>query len=465
MPSVQDYTAKSQSNNNSFHRIHSECGSEASDDSEVESELDASLQSDRSLRSGMHSLRRSNGTLNTSFVSQVPSNFSSTTYTVKKPHRASMHNLLQANRFDCDSIRRFDRANHLDLTSDIYDGNQSVYSTAAGSTFNRFDGRTHPSASLAGSVNQLYARDATTFGERCSSRLSMNDIPDEFESGITQLSISGVAKSREHYRNSNNHVSEAIAPFAFRQRKTLLLPARLRYDESNQQDSSIAANQSSWLAGGYWNNTTSPQKKKQFADAALRPNHSPQWQTNDMFPIISRTSSQSSGFESMKNCAECTTPPQQQPPFDDIDRLSMLSDRASIAHSRIDGKFTTKGRAFGAGNLFPNADHMTHNNLLINQKNLFLQNTNFAAKLVQKANSFETASLQKHLPFSNYENGTQSIDHQQNNFAKYPQSFAKFNNDLATFKKGSLLKIKAIQRTGPSNESSDMPFIDKLVDD
>lgn len=262
-------TANAEHKNSSFHRIYSDCGSDVSDESDTESELNTSLQSTRSIqsaRSGRHSLRHNNSTLNTSFLSQAPSMFSTSTYTVKKPHRASMHNLLQANRFDNESIRSFDRRSHIDLTRDLYDGNQSVYSTAVGSAFNQFGSRPQSPVSITDSVSQLYARDAAVnFASRCSSRLSMNDIPDEFESGITQLSISGVAKNRENYRNfSGSQANESIAPFAFRQRKTLLLPARLSYHESNQQDASIAANQTSWLAGGYWNNTTSPQKRQQY---------------------------------------------------------------------------------------------------------------------------------------------------------------------------------------------------------
>lgn len=261
LPVINETTVKTENQNSSFHRIYSDCESDVSEESDAESELNTSLQSNRSIRSirsGRHSLRN---TLNSSFVSQAPSVYSSSTYAVKKPHRTSMHNPSQSNHFDNNSIR----ASHMDLTRDLYDGNQSVYSTAAGSIFNNFGRDLRTPASLAGSVNQLYTRDETAFIDRCSSRLSMNDHPDEFESGITQLSIRGLTKSRDNYRNSNRNQMNEPAPFAFRQRKTLLLPARLSYHENNQQDGSIAANQSSWLAGGYWNNTTSPQKRQQSA--------------------------------------------------------------------------------------------------------------------------------------------------------------------------------------------------------
>lgn len=239
------------SENNSFHRIFTECESDVSEESETESELNISLQSTHSVRS-IRSERFNRRSFNrTSPISQAPSMFSRSTYAEQKAHRASMHGL--------------DRASHIDLTRDLYDGNHSVYSTVCGSTFNQLGSRPQSSTSLfTGSANQLYTRDATTFNDRCSSRLSMNDIPDEFESGITQLSRVRETESRKNFRNNiRKEANESIASFGGRQRNSLLLPARLSYHENNHPDASIAANQSSWLAGGYWNNKTSPQKRQQ----------------------------------------------------------------------------------------------------------------------------------------------------------------------------------------------------------
>lgn len=109
-------------------------------------------------------------------------------------------------------------------------------------------------------------------------------------------------------------------------------------------------------------------------------------------------------------------------------------------------------QCFGAEKLYAKLEH---NNLLKNQlrypamdKNLLIQRANSVAKTVTKANSFDTATLQRHLPFSNYGNDTQ--------FAKYPKNFAKFNGDLAAAQKGSLLKIKETHSFGGAT----MPLID-----
>lgn len=156
----------------------------------------------------------------------------------------------------------------------------------------------------------------------------------------------------------------------------------------------------------------------------------------------------------MKNCADSTPPPQQPYEDNEIDRMSLLSDRPSIARGHNDRNFTDLGNAqcFGADKLYAKLEH---NNLLKNQlrypamdKNLLIQRTNSVAKSVTKANSFDTAMLQQHLPFSNYGNDTQ--------FAKYPKNFAKFTGDLAAAQKGSLLKIKET----PSFGGATMPLID-----
>lgn len=162
----------------------------------------------------------------------------------------------------------------------------------------------------------------------------------------------------------------------------------------------------------------------------------------------------------MKNCVDNTSPPHQPHDDNEIDRMSLHSERASVAHGRNDSNFMAHGNAqyFGANKLYAKLEH---NNLLKNQlrypamdKNLLIQRTNSAAKSVNKANSFDTVTLQQHLPFSKYGNETQ--------FAKYPRNFAKFDSDLvAAPHKGSLLKIKESQSFGlNTNEATTMPFID-----
>lgn len=159
----------------------------------------------------------------------------------------------------------------------------------------------------------------------------------------------------------------------------------------------------------------------------------------------------------MKNCADSTPPPQQSNDDNEIDGLSMLSDRASIARNRTNINYMTNAHSSCTDHL---SAKIEENKLFKSQlrypvmdKNQLLQSANRSAKSVNKASSFDTAALRQHLPFPSYGNKTTS-------FAKYPKNLAKFNSDLIAFK-GSLLKIKETNLNGSSSDSpSAMPFID-----
>lgn len=274
---VSNHIDKTECKNNSFHRINSDCELDETDESGAETEPNTSNQSNHSIRttrSGKHLFQSNNCTPKATFVSYTPTTFSESIYAAKKPYRRSLNNLLHTNRFDSDSIRSFDRSRHFDFTRDVYDGNQSVYSSMVGSTFNHFDSRPQSVASYSGSMNQLCTRDAMSFsGHRSPSRCSLNDIPDKFENDIigSEFNINAVAKNCDNYHNNRvNETNDSIAAFSIGQRnpiyqKPLLLPARLSYNEKHQQEPSVAANQSSWVAGGYWNNTSSPRKRHENA--------------------------------------------------------------------------------------------------------------------------------------------------------------------------------------------------------
>lgn len=170
------------------------------------------------------------------------------------------------------------------------------------------------------------------------------------------------------------------------------------------------------------------------------------YKANDIFPIMSRTSSQSSGFESMKNCVESI--PFSQQPYDDnnIDGMSVLSDRSLISHGRTNRSVkNTHNQSFEADNVYAKIEHsdLLRNRLQypIIDKYQSIQRSYLGGKSVSKANTFDTATLQQHLPFSNYGNCVK--------FAKYSN-----NSDGLTFQKGSLLNIKETQCSGSSTSSA-----------
>lgn len=294
--------------NSSFHRLDSEVNSDVSDDSEVESELNSSLRSNLSSFS-KRSLWNETKVLNSTLSMKTPSVYSMNSLrqrpitSIKTSEIGSSLNLN----------RSFHRGSQLDLTQDRL--NTSQRSLIVSQTPDIFNGRQCPSAMSFNSLNKTFNSTANSI--RSPSRNSMYDIPNDFESGITRLSISELngrntdAKKQSHVFGSTDGFGEAM-----RQRKTVLSPSRLSLNEIHQP-----GNQSSWLAGGYWN-STSPQKKF--------PHHVNNYKTDqfstakDVYPIISRASSKSSGFESRENSLCDDT---------EIERTFVFSEPSALTHS------------------------------------------------------------------------------------------------------------------------------------
>lgn len=272
----------SQKSNSSFHRIDSEINSDVSDDSDVESELNTSLRSNMSASSYRTSGWNDTKVLN-STISFNPLHRRSyaASQSILSPKPASEMNAT----FTSKDIYR--RSSHMDLTHDKLN---SIAAPLKPAQSNDIFGRRHcPSVMSFYSLNKTF--DNATESLRPSSRISMYDIPNDFESGITRLSISG-EKQFNATRQSSCFGSADPFGDALRLRKSVLTPSRLSLTE---------AHQSSWLAGGFWN-STSPQKKyPHHVNNFKIDQHTNTTATKEVFPIISRASSKSSGFESREN--------------------------------------------------------------------------------------------------------------------------------------------------------------------
>lgn len=278
--------------NSSFHRINSEMNSDVSDESDAESELDMSLRSNIS-SSSKQPIWNEAKLLNSSIASKAPSLFS-----LNSMHQRSFGPSAQSIASpppSCDlntsfaSEHSFYRDGH--LTRDrLNASHRPMMSPQPSDIFTR---KHCPSAMSLTSLNKTFTNTEPTF--RSASRNSFYDVPNDFESGITQLSISGVGGNHFNYKNQANSVFGSSDPFgdSLRQRKTVLSPSRLSLNEIHPP-----VNQSSWLAGGYWN-SLSPQKKNPHHPNEFRPEQ--RIHSREVFPIISRTSSKSSGFESREN--------------------------------------------------------------------------------------------------------------------------------------------------------------------
>ncbi|XP_053696330.1 uncharacterized protein LOC128743724 [Sabethes cyaneus] len=143
---------------------------------------------------------------------------------------------------------------------------------------------------------------------------------DRFGEDIDRLSISGrLSVSRRDLSVINNpfttHHVDPDEGFSLRHRKVTVSPPKL---------CAIAESGNSWIAGGYWG--MAPQNNR---DAANPPGFVQQ-------PLfMSRTSSQSSGFESQPT----RRPTPEEPPPLELDRVSLFSEPVAISNASVPNAF------------------------------------------------------------------------------------------------------------------------------
>lgn len=450
-------------NNSSFHRIYSECNSDVSDESDIEDELNTSIRSTASnfsLRS-RKSMRSNNTTLSNSVLSCSPSVFSAST--ARKQLSASTFSL---NRFgqqqEMNSFGQLKKTNQKsDVPESAFGSMQSIYSALSGHVSPRpFDAYENRNPNYTDTQSPFHTSPTSTifsaqaqkpFEEtdiRCSSRNSCHEIPDDFESGITQLSISGLTERR--FNDSNNFnglnirrtVSSGITS-SLRQRKQILLPSRLSYNDGSQMRP-VPVNQTSWLAGGYWN-STSPQKKFNY----LQPQQPIFTQSKEVFPIISRTSSQSSGFESMKNGHENNSRENSLcNEIVDAERDSIFYEPSILAQStKIGGgigfqKLQKDNNNFNkfSSQRFPLNDRFSPATQK-SQPNFSVMNSTqdtLTAANIQKSLSLDTQKTSSPFHFKPIDNSSIS----GRSFQLASPNFHEFHKNLPPFRKGSLLKIQ-----------------------
>lgn len=244
---------KAQSKDNSFHRIYSDCDEDLSENSDGEATLysDSYSSTPRSRKCDSMSILNNSFTSAKSFGPAVQ----------KEPWMSSANSLNQSFRSE------FQRA------PCYQQSNQDLFKQR-----NNTDG-------------PYYFPDKTiSVTNRCSSMLGLNSsfrIPDDCQNKLTDLNISGIS-----YRNNNRMTCPSPTPSIIslsRHRSQLLTPSRLNFN--GHATLTAPATQTSWVAGGYFvhKNNMSPQKL-----------HQP---TVPLHPVLSRTSSHSSGFESQASSA------------------------------------------------------------------------------------------------------------------------------------------------------------------
>lgn len=288
--------------NSSYHQIDEDSSSDISDASDLVSELNLSNLSSVSKRSAWNHSGPLNSTIALSKAPSVASGLSSMHRAPKSMQSlnalGSMHSVNGLGSMHSVSglVTRGRRSPSFETANSFrYDSNativreqlnRSAFSPAAPSHRDSF-GQRNCITPLSNTFT--HAADYRGQMSRPGSRNSMYDIPNDFEGGITQLSINGDATNRRraqpHGLGSTDRLREPL-----QQRRPVVFPSRLSVDAP-------AAGNQSWVAGGFWSNT-SPQKKSAFdVNRSLLADRF----TADVPAMMSRTSSRSSGFESLAN--------------------------------------------------------------------------------------------------------------------------------------------------------------------
>lgn len=415
--------------NTSFHRIESEANSDASDDSDVESELNTSLRSNVS----SFSKRSWNETKlhNSTLSSNSPSNYShcslpQRSYAVSTQSIGSLKQAPLMNKTFAPD-RSFHGGSHMDLThsrlnASITSCNQSEY----------YPQRQCSSRMSFHSMNKTFTNGADTY--RSPSRNSLYDIPNDFESGITRLNISGIGSKQFNMKKPSAHVFGSSDAFGdiLRHRKTVLTPSRLSLNESHH--STNQSSSSSWLAGGFWN-STSPQKKNSHHLNSFRTDHHAT--IKEMHPIISRASSKSSGFESRENSLCDDT---------EIDRTFMFPEPASLTQSAkiSNGLIKPQPQKPPVHYNGANGNWNQRANMSSNQSEKSLSNQSFLSRSMSQFSLQPQRSVQQsNSPFQNQmEHGSTTSDR----FTLNSNQFNRINNDSPKpkFQRGSLIKLQSI---------------------
>lgn len=266
--------------NQSVRKICSHLNSDVTDESEDELDVSASCVSQKSFR------QRNNNRSNMPLSPKAMHNASldstrSFTSSLLRDQMGSTMNLLNKS-FDESFMLNRSGNNMYGSQGSIFDDCQSSVSTfrpaALRSQESLYSRNAHPAN--ATSAKRFTSMDNVASGE--------NVFNNDFQIGINGLNISGqtIERPQPSYTSQHRHRLLASSPSQLRQRKQVISPSRFNFNTTVPPQQPLT--QASWVAGGYWN-STSPQKK--CPPVPMQP-------TIDLMPIMSRTSSQSSGFES-----------------------------------------------------------------------------------------------------------------------------------------------------------------------
>jgi hypothetical protein len=275
----------------SLHKIHSECISDASDSSDMENDI--------------------------SFASTAKS---TPTKTNKRAvsRAGSMHSFTCTPRLTPALLRNFEesQSNMGDMFNSSFCGSHRSGTTLRAPSLLSTSFQS-PNRTEYNSCRSLFG--SPSVASHLTNNKKGNYINDEhFRENIDRLSISGAAAARNAMHQDNNR-----NPFYNVQADSrALTPSEFSYSAQHRRTvspvNSVAA-PVSWVAGGYWTNQSPQKHKSDFHQMSPREN------MLGFYPILSRTSSQSSGFESQVTAQEGPNS-RENSVFPDQDRFSVYSE-------------------------------------------------------------------------------------------------------------------------------------------
>lgn len=268
--------------NQSVRKIYSNFNSDVSEESE--DELDVSASSQHSFQQRNRSTRPlSPKTLHNTSLDSTRSFTSS----LLRDQMGSTMNLMNKSFDDSFMLNRSGAANNVyGSQASIFDDCQSSVSTFRPCMLRSQESLYSPK--MMHPANNTSTKRFTSMENVGNG--GENIFSNDFQIGINGLNISGRPVERPQpsfmpqQRQRLMASSPSISSAQLRQRKQVISPSRFNFNTTVPPQQPLT--QASWVAGGYWN-STSPQKKCP-----------PVLPTIDLMPIVSRTSSQSSGFES-----------------------------------------------------------------------------------------------------------------------------------------------------------------------
>lgn len=389
----QESTPQGQSTNSSFHRIYSDCDEDLSQHSDGETTIFSDSYS------SVHRSRKCDSILNNSFSSAK----TSPTGYKTMPSMNSAPSLNHSFRSEFQQSPCYQKSSH-----------------------DSFKPHNHPHNNT--DRLEFFPNKPIDETLRCSSMFGLNSsfrIPDDCQTKLTDLNISGTRRRTNNTINCSSPTPSLISMNRCRS-QLLLTPARLNFNGHSPLTAPVT--QTSWVAGGFFGkNSMSPQKRQQQPQSVL------------LHPILSRTSSQSSGFESQASSAQNGNPNGSRESSIAGDVVSNFSEPTLIADSA-----SQMGINCDANSMFASALPRPKPFLPVPNQSQFIDSASCKPESFTNYSTFPWTNHTGNNNLTSPSLSSQPVYHQfgthRHSFYNNDSVFNRFSQHSPAIRKGNLLK-------------------------